>query len=455
MDCTIENKKLSPLNAVTNAAIVDMYEDAGKYFHRANFMAARGLKKLYNESLPRQPHKVWLHVNTNTHTATLPLDYDEIIFVGFLDSRWHRVPLKSDTSIVDRVNIIDIPCEDKCDKCNQDKGICNDLIVTVESNLIVINDTTYEETITKKLYPNGDYYLEKSTPVLDIETDEINYSITKEFITNFDLKPCGCLETSDTNIDSLRMYCPDIYCGYYAPCDNRCNLSYGGYRIFEESGLIQFDSKYPFDKCYIEYYGFITKKNGKYYIPSISFETLVEWTKFKLIQNKKSVSLSEREWQKQNYIRERGNMMKVMGRFSLSMIVQAISSLPKFDIGIRDDWYDGCFSRTAGIEAATAAAQVTSVNTDCCTTTTFINRTAFTLAVKVNGEPGNPVDGQSTYQNNILKGATDLTYIFLAKQILTRADEDFDFDASTGTIDISPNKFFTGDSLIANYNKNL
>ena len=455
MECTVENKKLTPLSAVTNAAIVDMYEDTGKTFQRANFMVARGLRKLYNEVLPKVHHKVWLTVNKNTHTATLPIDYWDSTFVGFVDERWHKVPLKINTALTDSINIIDVPCEEKCDKCGQDKGICNDLVITEESNLIVINDTTYEETIIKKLYPNGDYYLEKSTPVIDINTDTVSYSVSKEFIVNFDLKPCGCLETNTLNTDNLQKFCPDIYCSYYAPCESRCNTSFGGYKIFEESGLIQFDSRYPFDKCYLEYYGYIIKKNGKYYVPSVSFETLVEWTKFKLIQNKKSVSLSEREWQKQNYIRERRNMEKVMWKISLSQIVQSLNSLPRFDFDIRSDWYGTCFSRTAGVEAATAAAAVSTVNTECCTTTTFINKTAFTLAVKVDGNPGSPVNEASTYQNNILKGATDISYLFLAKQILTIADGDFTFNSTTGTIDISPNQFFTGDSLIINYNKNL
>jgi hypothetical protein len=455
MDCTIENKKLSPLSAVTNAAIVDLYENDGKYYQRANFMAARGLKKLYNEALPKVHHKVWLTVNKNTHTATLPLDFWQDTFVGFVDERWHKVPLKINTALTDSINIIDVPCEDKCDKCNQDKGICNDLVITEESELIVINDNTYEKTIIKKLYPNGDYYLETSTPVLDINTNDVSYSIDKKFIVNFDLKPCGCLETNTLNTSNLQKYCPEIYCNYYAPCESKCNTSFGGYKIFEESGLIQFDSRFPFDKCYMEYYGYIIKKNGKYYVPSVSFETLVEWTKFKLIQNKKSVSLSEREWQKQNYIRERRNMEKIMGRISLSQIIQSINSLPKFDIDIRYDWYGTCFSRTAGVEAATAAAAIPSVNTECCTTTTFINRTAFTLAVKVDGNPGSPVSGESVYQNNILKGATDLTYIFLAKQILTIADGDFTFDSPSGTMYLSSTSFYTGDSLITNFNKNL
>src|SRR6185503_13360999 len=113
-----------------------------------------------------------------------------------------------------------------------------------------------------------------------------------------------------------------------------------------------------------------------------------------------------------------------------------------------------CFNSSVGAVAATAAAANPTVNPDCCSTTTIINRTSFTLAVKV-GDDGAPVNNTSSYQNNVLIGAIDLNYIFLAKVIWTIKDGDFTFNSATGTIDISPNFFFTGDSLIVNYNKNL
>lgn len=454
MECTIENKKQVPLSKVVAASIIDTYSDIGRTEQRNSHWAARGLKKLYTEALPKIKHKAWLPVNANTHTATLPLDFDEETFIGFVDKRWHKVPIKLNTAITDTINIVDVPCESACTKCGQDTNICNDLVVTEQVNLIVINSSTYEQTIIKKLYPNGDYFLETSTPVLDIESDTVLYAKSREFIVNFDLKPCGCLDTTPLNTTNLQNHCPDIYCNYYSTCDNRCCSDYGGYKIFEESGLIQLDQRYPFDKVYIEYNGFISKINGQYYVPMVAFETLVEWIKWKEIANKKSVSLAEREWQKQNYRRERGNMTKVLGRASLQFIIQASNQIPQFsfDLPYYNNWY-GCFSQDAGVIAATAAAAVPSANPDCCTTTTFINRTAFTLAVKV-GQPGAPVDGTSVYQNNVLIGALDVNYVFLAKQIFTILDGDFSFNSATGTIDISPSIFVTDDTLIVNYNKN-
>ena len=450
MECTVENKKQVKLDLVVNAAIVDLYEDTGKYYQRASFMASRGLKKLYTEVLPKIHHKVWITVNKSTHTATLPLDFQEETFVGFIDQLWHKVPMKLNNRLTDSKNIVDIPCEDTCPKCNQSSSICNDLVVTEQINLIVINGGTYQQTITKKLYPNGDYYLETSTPVLNINTNNVDYAQSREFIVNFDLNPCGCLANNPVNTANLITFCPDIYCNYYAPCDSKCNTNYGGYKIFEESGLIQFDANFPFDKCYLEYYGYITKIGGQYYVPLVSFETLVEWTKWKLVQNKRNIPISEREWQKQNYIRERRNMERVLGRINLYQIIQSIALLPKFDIDYGCDWYSYFTpaATTAAISNTSSATTIINNNT------TMVSRANYTLALKVDGNIGSPINATSTYQNNILKGAIDLNYIFLAKLILTIKDNDFTFNSATGVIDISPNLFFTGDSLIINYNKN-
>lgn len=456
MDCTIENRTLVPLSKAVSASIIDTYGDIGKMEQRLTHFAARELKKLYNEVLPKKKHKVVLTVNANTHTATLPEDFDEETFIGIFDSRGMKVPLKLNTNIVDLKNITEVECEDKCEKCNQDKSICNDLVVTQETNLIVINATTYEQTIVKKLYPNGDYYLETSTPILDIDTNNVTYSIKKEFIVNFDLKPCGCLETTETNLTNLQTFCNDIYCCYYASCDYRCSTNYGGYNIFVETGLIQFDTNYNFSKVYMEYNGFIQKVRGQYMIPQVAFETVVEGTKYRQIKNKMNVpDITIRRWY-DNYRIERGNMMKNLTKISLFNLVQSTKMLPKFDWDYDDNWYGSfCNGSSSSFVSNSGISVTTNASGECCITnpTTIINRTAYVLNVKVDGAIGSPVSGASSYQNNILIGATDLVYIFLAKQILTLKDGDFTFNNVTGTIDISPNTLFTGDTLIAHFNK--
>lgn len=451
MECTVSNNKLVTLSSAVRASIIDKYEDIGKVEQRYSHWACRELKQLYTQILPKLKYKETLTVNRNTFTATLPMGFYEETFVGGINEQWQKVPFKLNNRLVDSKNITEVPCEDACPKCQQDTSICNDLVVTEETELVVLNDNTYEKTIIKKLYPNGDYYLETTTPIIDIDDDEVTYVTKKEFITNFDLKPCGCLDTTPQNIATLQSCCPDIYCNYYAPCLSQCDTSYG-YRVFEESGLIQFDRNFPFDKVYIEYYAFIQKIRGQYYLPQVAFECVVEGIKKRAIKDKPNVPNWQIFNQKEDYKIAKRDLQKILGRVSLAQIIQSINTLPKFDFDL-PDWY-GCFGGgyantfTEPISNSTSSTTVTNA-------TTIINRTSFVLSVKTGEGIGHPVDGAGTYQNNVLIGALDLKWIFVARQTFTLEDGDFTFNSSTGTIDISPNKFFTPDSLIVPYNKNL
>lgn len=461
MECLSHND-LVPLTNVVNAAIVDMYEDTGKYYDRASFMAVRGFKKLYREALPVTVHKVYLSVSPNTHTATLPIDFGKKIFVGYIDEMWRKVPLREDDELTDQRNIIDVECKDACPRCNQDRSICNELSVTEEAVLVIVNGTSQIKTIIKKLYPNGDYYLETSTPVLNLETNNIEFTTTKDFIVNFSLSPCGCLENTEENTVSLRTYCPDIYCNYYSGCLNTCNPTLGGYKIFEDTGLIQLDPRFPYTKIYVEYYGFLKKVKGRYMVPEVAFETLVEWTKHKLIANKSNISRGEKADQFIAYNRERSAMEKELGRFDLSYIMQAIMSLPKFEFDLREDEWYGCFGNSntltlpataSNIAAAEACGISSGSSANGSGTVTIINRATYTLAVKTGNGAGHPVDGATSYQNNLLIGATDVNYIIAAKSIETILDGDFTFNTTTGTVSRAPNTFGTGDTLIVHYNK--
>ncbi len=101
MNCEVANSKLVPLSKVVKASIVDVYGDIGKMQQTFSHWACRGLKKLSIESLPRVTNKVLLTVNGNTHTATLPLDFNEERFMGFIDDRGFKVPIKLNNNIYD------------------------------------------------------------------------------------------------------------------------------------------------------------------------------------------------------------------------------------------------------------------------------------------------------------------------------------------------------------------
>jgi hypothetical protein len=457
--CTIESKKQVPLIKVVRAAITDVWGNISELQQLYSFWASRGLKKLQRETLKVGKTRVLLTVNPNTKTATLPLDFDEDFFVGIINDKGQKVALNLSSTLADNCNIDEVDFEDKCTSCNQDKTICEDLAVTEEVTLVVINGNTYEDKVIKKLYPNGDYYLETTKWYLNITSDAVESNTTKEFITNFGLKPCGCLETTVENIAKIQTTCPDVFACHYA-CGCNEVLKYG-YAIFEDTGLIQFDFNFPYSKVYLEYRGFMSKKNGQYQVPEVAFETLVEWTKYKAVKDKKGVEKWRIDALLESYTSERKAMNKVRARFSIETIIAAIRRTPKLNLDYNDSWYS-CFDRSAlnnALSGASGGSSSSSGGTGDNTTiinnypTTIINNASYQLAVKTGNGAGHPVDNTTTYQNNILKNATDLNIIFLARQTLTKDDGDFSFDAVSGTITLTSSTFFTGDSLVVPYNK--
>jgi len=329
-ECKSELRNLTPLSRVVRAAIVDSYEDIGKAEELYSFWAARGLRKLLRESLRVGSRKILLHVNQNTKTATLPVDFKTETFVGIINPSGLKEPLLQNNEIVDALSIIEQDCDtNKCEQCHQEKGICEELEITQSEKNVVLSGITYKQTILKKLQPNGDYTLETTTPVLNVETELVEYVVSSEFIAHFDKKVCGCLETTDENIEKIKCCCDSVYYNYYASrC--ACSKQYGSYKIFEETGRIQLDNWFPFDKVYLEYIGFMPKIRGDYYIPEVAFETLVNWTKFKSVENKPNIPLSVRNWHWDRYRVERANMDKELGRINLSIVIAAIGLTPKF-----------------------------------------------------------------------------------------------------------------------------
>jgi hypothetical protein len=201
------------------------------------------------------------------------------------------------------------------------------------------------------------------------------------------------------------------------------------------------------------------KVNGQYMVPEVAFETLVEYVKWKSIKDKKGTELWRIQMTFDDYIRERKNMMKILTRVSLSDIISAVRSTPKFNLDYNNSWYS-CFSVNGFNNANSLLSGLSggsSGNVDTTIVnnypTTIINNGSYQLSVKAGNGTGHPIDGENVYQNNILKKATDLNIIFLAKMTLTKDDGDFSFDAVSGTITLTNSTFVTGDTLIIPYNK--
>ena len=441
--CPEKYKKLVPLSRVVAAALIDTYEDKGKMQQMFSHWACRGLDKLQQETLKRGKQRAVITVNANTRTATLPADFKQELFVGYINSRGVKIPLSPNFDLTNEDSITDL--SDQCPVCNQKKAICNDLTVTEDSETIVINDAFYDKTTIKKLYPNGDYFLEVTTPYYNLENSQVEYITTKEFITKIALKPCGCIEETAENIQTIHDCCYDAWCCHYTSCSGVCDMKAGGYNIFEETGLIQFDFNFPYTKVYIEYIGFVPKVNGQFAVPEVAFETLVNFTKWKSVENKKSVPGWERSFYFENYRRERKNMERMMGRISLAIVLKAVHTNPKFDYDYKFNQHCGVPHTVAFINSpsssecpATGSVGTTNNNTINNIINNVINITNIynnytELRLIVDGKAGSPVNGSNTYQNDALIGGTGLAMINVNKNTEYKG-EDFSFNGVTGTI---------------------
>lgn len=451
-ECPDKLKKLVPLSKVVSASIIDTYSDIGTAQQLHFHWAARGFKLLQSQILKQGGRRALITVNQNTRTASLPADFDEETFVGYIKhGKKYPIPLR--TNLINDNSITTIPCEDSCHKCGQDSSICNDLTVTESEKIVVVGDTTAAETTIKKLYPDGSYFLETTVPYWDIANSIVAHTTLKEFIATIDLKDCGCINPTVENIETIRNCCSDCYACHFAPCGD-CDKDCGGYAIFEDRGLIQFDWKFRHEQVYIEYRGFIPKLNGQLAVPEVAFETLVEWTKFRSIEGKKNVSNSDKLWRKSMYTNAKKDMVKVMARLSLDDIIYIVSLTPKYD-WTAPSWNDYCPVSTNNTVTITNSNVCDSNAVACSNNGSSPVLTPFQIAVKVpeTETAGLPIPGLSTYQLEVLKDALNLEYIIVNNANETKQLNQFTFDSAAGEIDRNPNVWFVGDVLIMNFNK--
>ena len=432
---------LIPLSSVISAALMDTYADYGQSYQSYAHWAGRRYKSLVRQSLKVGKRYATLAVNKNTHTATLPPDFKKDLFVGYLNGNNQKVALPRRYQLATTSIIENYECVDPCPKCSQSKSICDELTVTQKSETVTIQGNPYLITSIKKLYNNGNYYLEKTIPYYNTVTLTVEYTTTKEFIAEISLKECGCPETTQENIDKIRVCCPDVYGNYYTSCSSDCDTSLGGYNVLEEQGLIQLDRKFTADKLYIEYLGFLPKVNGQYAVPEVAFETIVKGVVIDALAGKRNVSLGEKQLHEMRYRVARSAMDKEMGLIGLDQIMQSISLIPKFDVSYKFRMDNGgCEAQPTLIQNTVKADTETSCNNT--TGSGLLSYLApFSLSLIVGVSTNSPIVGSFSYTNAAFIGATNLNYIVVNNNNESKDRGDFTFNSATGTITrVNPNQ---------------
>jgi|694.fasta_scaffold00239_66 hypothetical protein len=123
-------------------------------------------------------------------------------------------------------NMPTTPYKDVLKKCD-----CNDALksciesteVTIE--YVNIDAVNYQKVVTKKVYTNGDVYIETSSPYEKFDANgdtlgEVDIVVDKQMICNLALKECGCIEISQENIKKIESFCCHET---FLKCNQICN----------------------------------------------------------------------------------------------------------------------------------------------------------------------------------------------------------------------------------------
>lgn len=279
--------------------------------------------------------KVVINVNQHLNNAPLPCDFEKIVFLGIIDEYGNKVPLLPKGRIADIHNLEEIPCdtvcEEKCTGC-YDKALCNELNSVQEIKNITVNGQPYKEKIITTLQPDGSYHVITMSWEYSFKDNAVIPHNTEKYITKFDTNACGCIKKTDSNSELLKTYCYNHWCCYCSPA-SESPYDNGGYNIFEDSGVIQFESYMPYNKLYMEYVGSLPKSGNDYLIPEVAFEMMVDYVIFISVKSKKgNEARADMARLFDNYMRSRGNMKIIISRrgLNLSRIMSISSMMPVF-----------------------------------------------------------------------------------------------------------------------------
>lgn len=184
----------------------------------------------------------WVRVNKSTpvYFIDLPKCCDKFINVGKIDNckrhvifnRWDGIPT--------------LPMPDSITDCTCGGGI-KECIETYEetSENVTISAGTYKKTTKKRIYENGDVYIEVSTPVDKVTIGGSNngydYIIDKTYLCKLELNPCGCVTVSQQNLDIVQQCCNDTT---YSECKALCNKYF---KMPEDKGVTFNEAGYYYE----------------------------------------------------------------------------------------------------------------------------------------------------------------------------------------------------------------
>lgn len=317
---------LIPIDVVVQNAAADMNVDYETVKQKYFALARRCLRLLEDQQFQRGIKPALLYVDSNFHTAQLPLDFKTLTFVGYIDSCGKKVAISSNYLIINTSFVETIegnkkcstPCENECKSCGQNKDLTEELQSKKSVNKVKINNVEYDEQVEQFFNKDGSYYTITISPFFDTSLNEVKWLETKSETTKFQVEQCGCLSATAENASLVEKVNYDLYCTHCTSCDG-CEIGADyTYRVFEEKNLIQFSANFKFEKAYIEYRGSMKKINGTYHVPAIAEQTMTEFIKWYAKKDSKTYSSVQIRMQENDYKEAYNNMKIVKNRMPLS-----------------------------------------------------------------------------------------------------------------------------------------
>ena len=163
----------------------------------------------------------WIKVNKSTpvYFIELPKCCDKFINVGKIDSCKKHVVFSPWSGLPS------VPMPECVTVCTCNEGIkeCIEQYEETTEN-ITISAGTFPKTTKKRIYENGNVYIETSTPT-DIVTSTgsnngYSYIIDKTFLCKLDTNPCGCIAVSQQNLEVISQCCGETTVSH---CTALCN----------------------------------------------------------------------------------------------------------------------------------------------------------------------------------------------------------------------------------------
>lgn len=351
--------KVQDQHSVTAEEIVtevmgDTYDEAGLYKEKYYRWLYRAWVDL-NFDFIRSKREMILPVPRSTKTIWLPPDYQDLIFMGYIDDCGNLQPLHMNRNLAPALAEIEIT-QSKCESCGElnlctligQQEITEDITaasfidfkgaasVVDSSGKTIYPGDIYKKVISREIWPDGSYVETVSQPVAiyrkDGTFDHVDTLTNTNTICNLQTGCDSCVPATPGNLQMLKDCC---CCDAAMMCCAKDGLPYqvipdvGHYNLFEQEGYIQLSPNTCLKKIYIKYVSSGVCKNGQEIFPLVSFNYLVEETYNLSIAKKKNVPMGEKIRAERSSLRQKKLLLRRLTRLSYQVWREIVDQIPR------------------------------------------------------------------------------------------------------------------------------